>query len=305
MHEGLQNPSLTSHTLQPDPTTAESHTATAPPTGFWTYTGTLHGGASKALITTISSQQGLMYTPHNHMQKGYTLWWQQPAPEGGLQPPADQPGLGSNVTAITRAVATIAQQVAAPPEWVPAFIKETAARGTPALSNFRGSFIHPTHPDLDLPTHDAWAVHIPVTHNTAPKRKDATARVNKLVPSTALHYDIQKPNVIFTHNTGPNHYYPRATHERSPFTIYNFTSYPGLQPPRHHPGPEWRQPLHVTPTPHIRPAHHAPPPADSTALHAASRRAAAQHQNNLLRRISAGPGTVIEATNRSTMNLKA
>ena len=35
LHEGLQQPSLTRHTLQPVPTTAEFDTRTAPPTGVW------------------------------------------------------------------------------------------------------------------------------------------------------------------------------------------------------------------------------------------------------------------------------
>ena len=71
------------------------------------------------------------------------------------------------------------------------------------------------------------------------------------------------------------------------------------------PRPTWKHPLHVAPTARKRPAHHAAPPADSTALHAARRRAAAHHQNHLLPRISAGPGTVTEATHKSTLNLLA
>ena len=50
------------------------------------------------------------------------------------------------------------------------------------------------------------------------------------------------------------------------------------------------------------PTHHAPPPADSTALHTARRLAAAHHQNHLLPRINAGPGTVSEATHKTTLN---
>ena len=42
-----------------------------------------------------------------------------------------------------------------------------------------------------------------------------------------------------THNTGRDHYYLHATHERSPITISTFTTYPGLQPPRHHPRLAW------------------------------------------------------------------
>ena len=141
--------------------------------------------------------------------------------------------------------------------------------------------------------------------NTAPKTGDATARVTKQLPNTALHYDIPTSNVIVTDNTGRDHYYLQATHERSPVTIYTFTTYPGLQPPQHHPNRAWKHPLHVAPTPRKRPAHHAPPPADSTALHTARRRAAAHHQNRLLPRINAGPGTVTEATHKSTLNLLA
>ena len=142
-------------------------------------------------------------------------------------------------------------------------------------------------------------------HNTAPKTGDATARITKQLPNTALHYDIPTPNVIVTHNTGRDHYYLQATHERSPVTIYTFTTYPGLQPPQHHPRPAWKLPSHVAPTPRKRPTHHAPPPADCTALHTARRQAAAHHQNHLLPRINAGPGTVTEATHKSTLNLLA
>ena len=305
LHEGLHRPSLTSHTLEPAPTTAKSHTGAAPPTGVWAYTRTLHREAAEALKTAISNHQGLVHTPHDNTQKGYTLWWHHPAPEGGLQPPADQPGFGPGLTAIARAGPAMAQQVGAPPQWAPSIIKERAARHNPAFTHFRGRPIHPTLPDLDLPAHDAWAVHILVPHDTAPKTGDATARITKQLPNTALHYDIPTPNVIITHNTGRDHYYLQATHERSPVTIYTFTTYPGLQPPQLHPRPAWKHPLHVAPTPRKRPTHLAPPPADSTALHTARRRATAHHQNHLLQRINAGPGTVTEATNKSTMNLLA
>ena len=191
------------------------------------------------------------------------------------------------------------------PYWAPSIIKETAARDNPAFAHFQGRPIHPNLPDLDLPAHDAWAVHILVPHDTASKTGDGTARVTKQLPNTALHYNIPAPNVIVTHNTGRDHSYLQATHERSPITIYTFTTYPGLQPPQHHPHPAWKHPLHVAPTPRKRPAHHAPPPADSTALRAARRRAAAHQQNHLLPRISAGPGTVSEATHKSTLNLLA
>ena len=155
LHEGLHRPSLTSHTLEPAPTTAESHTGAAPPAGVWAYTRTLHREAAEALKTAISNHQGLVHTPHDNTQKGYTLWWHHPAPEGGLQPPADQPGIGPDLTAIARAVTAMAQQVGAPPQWAPSIIKETAARHNPAFAHFRGRPIHPTLPDLDLPAHDA------------------------------------------------------------------------------------------------------------------------------------------------------
>ena len=202
-------------------------------------------------------------------------------------------------------MAALAQQVGAPPQWAPSVIKEAAAQHNPVLAHFRGRPIHPPLPDLDLPAHDAWAVHILVPPDTAPKTGDTTAHVTKQISNTAPHYDIPTPNVIVTHKTSGDHYYLHATHERSPITIYTFTTYPGLELPRHHPRAAWKHPLHVAPTPRKRPAHHAPPPADSTALHAARRRAAAHHQKHLLPRISAGPGTVSEATHKSTLNLLA
>ena len=135
-------------------------------------------------------------------QKGYTLWWHHPASEGGLQPPADQPGISPDLTAVVHAVAAMAQQVGAPPQLAPPVIKEAAARHNPAFAHLWGRPIHPASPDLNLPAHDAWAVHILVPHDTAPKTRDATARVTKQLPNTALHYDIPTPNVIVTHNTG-------------------------------------------------------------------------------------------------------
>ena len=159
------------------------------------------------------------------------------APEGGLQPPADQP--------VAQAVAAMAQQVGAPPQLAPSVIKEAAARHNPAFSNFRERHIHPPSPDLDLPAHDAWAIHILVPHNTAPKTGDATARVTKQLPNTALLYDILTPNVIVTHNTGRDHYYLHATHERSSITMYTFTTYPDPQLPRHHLRPAWKHQLQV------------------------------------------------------------
>ena len=199
----------------------------------------------------------------------------------------------------------MSQQVGAPPEWARSVIKDAAARGNPAFAHFRGRPIHPPLPDPDLPAHDAWAVHILVPNDTARKKGSATARVTVQLRNTALHYDIPTPNVIVTHNMGRDHYYLHATRECFPITIYTFTTYPGFQPPGHHPRPAWKHPLHVAPTLSKRPAHRAPPPADSTPLHAARRRAAAHHQNHLLPRISAGPGTVTEATHKSTLNLLA
>ena len=176
LHEGLQKPSLTRQTLQPAPTTVESHIGTATPGGVWTYTDTPHRGAAEELKTTISSHQGLVHTPHDHMQEGYTLWWQHSAPEGGFQPPADQPGLRPDLTAIAHTVATMSQQVGAPPQRAPSVIQGTAASHNPAFADFRGCPIDPSLPDLDLPTHDAWAVHILVPHDTSLKAGDATAR---------------------------------------------------------------------------------------------------------------------------------
>ena len=80
LHDGLHRPSLTSHTLEPAPTTAESHTGAAPPTGVWAYTRTLHRAAAEAIKTAICNHQGLVQSPHNNTQKGYTLWWHHPAP---------------------------------------------------------------------------------------------------------------------------------------------------------------------------------------------------------------------------------
>ena len=126
LHEGLQL------------TTVVFHSGTAPLTGVWTYTPTLNREGVEALKTTTSSHQGLMPTPNNHTQEGYTLWWQHPVPEGGLQPPADQPGFGPDLTAIARAVATVAQQVRAPPQGAPSVIKQAVTRHNPAFAHFRG-----------------------------------------------------------------------------------------------------------------------------------------------------------------------
>ena len=115
LHEGLHRPSLSSHTLESAPTTAESHTGAARPTGVWAYTRTLHREAVEALKTAISNHQGLVHTPRDNTQKGYTLWWHHPATEGGPQPPADQSGIGRDLTAIVHAVAAMAQHVGAPP----------------------------------------------------------------------------------------------------------------------------------------------------------------------------------------------
>ena len=74
LHEGLHRPSLTSHTLEPAPTAAKSRTGAAPPTGVWAYTRTLHREAAEALKTAIPNHQGLVHTPYDNTQKGYTLW---------------------------------------------------------------------------------------------------------------------------------------------------------------------------------------------------------------------------------------
>ena len=49
LHDGLHRPSLTSHTLEPAPTTAECHTGAASPTSGWAYTA---GGKQGAQETT-------------------------------------------------------------------------------------------------------------------------------------------------------------------------------------------------------------------------------------------------------------
>ena len=184
LQDGLHRPSLTSHTLELAPTTTEFHIGAAPSTGIWAYTRTLHRSAAEALKTTISNHQGLVHPPHDNTHKGYTLWRHHAAPEGGLQPPADQPGIRPDLTAIAHAVAAMAQQVGAPPKWGPSLIKETAARHNPVFAHFRGRPIHPPLPDLDLPAHDVWAIHILVPHDTAPQTGDATACVTKQLPST-------------------------------------------------------------------------------------------------------------------------
>ena len=183
LHDGLQGPSLTSHTLEPAPTRVESHSGAAPPTGVWAYLRTLYREAAEDLKTAISNHQGLGHTPHDNTQKSYTLGWHHPAPEGGLQPPADQPGICPDVIAIAHAVAVMAQQVGAPPQWALSIIKETAASHNPAFRKFRGCPIHPTLPDLDLPAHDALAVNILVPQDTAPKTGDATVHVTKKLPN--------------------------------------------------------------------------------------------------------------------------
>ena len=305
LHDGLHRPSLTSHTLEPAPTMAESHTGAPPPTGVWAYTRTLHRAAAEALKTAMSNHQGLVHTPHDNTQKGYTLLWYHPAPEGGLQPPADQPGIGPDLTAVAHAAAAMAQQVGAPPQWAPSSSRKWR-HATTQLSHTSGDapFIHPYRTSTSLPTKRG-----PSTSScpTTPRPKQGTRRHaspnSSPIPHSTTTY--RRLNVIVTHNTGRDHYYLHATHERSPINIYTFTTHPGLQPPRHHLRPAWKHPLHVARTPRKRPAHHAPPPADSTALHAARRRAAAHHQNHLLPRISAGPGTLPEATHKSTLNLLA
>ena len=116
LHDWVNRPSLTRHTLGPAPTTDESHTGAAPPTGVRAYTRTLHRWAAEALKTTISNHQGLVHPPDDNRQKGYTLCWHHPAPEGALKPPTNQPGISPDLTAIIHAAAAMAQQVGAPSE---------------------------------------------------------------------------------------------------------------------------------------------------------------------------------------------
>ena len=164
--------------------------------------------------------------------------------------------------------------------------------------------MHRPLPDLNLPTHNEWAVHILVPRNTASKAGDTTARVTKQLTSSTVHYDRQTPKIIITHITGHNNYYLHTTHERPPINIYTFTTYLDLKQPRRHPRPEWGYLLHFAPAPRKRPTQHAPPPADSSALQAACTRAAAQHHNNLLPHISPRP-SVTESTEINTVNLLA
>ena len=225
LQEGLQKPSLSSHTLQPAPTTAESDMGTAPPTWFWTYTRTLRRRAAEALKTTISSHQGLVGTLNDHTQKGYPLWWQHPTPEGGVQPPAAQPGLGPDLTAIGHAVATIAQQVGAPTRWAPLVITETAAHHKQAFAHFRGRSIYPALPDLDLPTHDAWAVHILLPQDTAPKAGTGqrASRNNPPAPHSTMMYQHQTSSSATTRVATTTTSTPRMSALPSPYTLSPLT----------------------------------------------------------------------------------
>ena len=258
LHDGLHRPSLTSHTLEPASTTAESYTGAAPPTRVWAYTRTLHRGAAKALKTAISNHQGLVHTPHDNTQKGWTLWWHHPAPEGGLQPPADQPGIGPDLTAVARAVAAMAQQGGAPPQWAPSVIREAVVRHTPAFAHFRERPISPPLPDLDLPAHDASAVHILVPHDTAPKTGDATARVTKQLPNTALHYDIPHSTTSTPRMSAPpSPYTPSpptlASSHRDTTRVQRGSVHYTLPRPRAK-GPPTTHPLQLTAPPSTRPA---------------------------------------------------
>ena len=220
LHDGLHRPSLTSHTLEPAPTTAESHTGAPPPTGVWAYTRTLHREAAEPLKTAMSNHQGLVHTPHDNRQKGYTLWGHHTAPEGGLQPPADQPGISPDLTAISHAVAAMAQQARAAPQWAQTIIKETAARHNPAFAHLRGRPIHPTLPALDLPAHDAWAVHILVPHNTAPKQgtRRQVSPNNSPIPHSTTTYQRQKSSSPTTRVATTTTSRPRMSAPPSPYT---------------------------------------------------------------------------------------
>ena len=293
LHDGLHRPSLISHTPETAPATAESHTGAAPPTGVWAYTRTLHSEAAEALMTAISNHQGLVYTSKITRKRN--------TPYGGTTP--HQKG-AYNHRQTSLASAQTSQWSSAPlPPWPsksgrhpnghrPSSKKPRHA--TTRLSHTSGDapFIPPYRTSTSVPTMCGPSTSsCPVT----PRPKQGTQRDASPNNSPIPQY----------HNTGRDHYYLRATHERSSITIYTFTTYPGLQPPQHHPNPAWKHPLHIAPTPPKRPADHAPPPADSTVLHAARRRAAAHHQSHLPPRISTGPGIITEATHKSTMNLLA
>ena len=109
LRDGLHQPALTSHSLELATSTAESYSGAALPTRVWTYTRTLQRGAAEALKTTLCNHQGLVHTPHDNTQKGYTLWWHHRAP------PAGKAGISPDLTAISHAVAAMALQVGAPP----------------------------------------------------------------------------------------------------------------------------------------------------------------------------------------------
>ena len=112
--------------------------------------------------------------PHNSTQKDFTLWWHRPAPEGGLQPPADQPSISTDLTAVAHAVAAIAQQFWAPHQWAPSVIKE-AGDATTQLSHTSGDapFIHPYRTPTFVPTIHGWSTS---SCPTTPRRKRGMRR---------------------------------------------------------------------------------------------------------------------------------
>ena len=180
----------------------------------------LHREAAEALKTAISNHQGLVHTPDDNTQKGYTLWWHHPAPEGGLQPSADQPGIRPDLTAVAHAVAAMAQQVGALPQWAPSVIKEAAARHNPAFAHFRGFPIHPPLLDLDLPAHDAWVVHILVLATSRPKlgtRQHASPNSSRIPHSTTT-YQRPTSSSPTTRAATTTTYTPRMSAPPSPYT---------------------------------------------------------------------------------------
>ena len=287
LHDGLHRPSLTSHTLEPAPTTAESHTGAAPFTWVWAYTRTLHRAAAEALKTAISNHQGLVHTPHDNTQKGYTLWWHPPAPEGGLQPAADQPGIDPDLTAVARAVATMAQQVGRHPNGHRLSSKKRR-HATFQLSHTSGDapFIHPYRTSTSLPTMRRPAKSsCPRTPRPEPGTQRHASPNSTPIPHSTTTYQRPTSSSPTTRAATTTTSTPRMSAPPSPYT----PSPPTLASSCRDTSRVQRGSIHYTsPRPRAkRPAHHAPPPADSTALHATRRRAAAHHQNHLLPRINA------------------
>ena len=98
-------------------------------------------------------------------------------------------------------------------------------------------------------------------------------------PTPHYYTTYKHPKVVVTRSARRKDYYLQATYERSPIAIYTFPTCLDLKPPRHHPRPMWRHPLHAVPDANKRPTHHACPPTDHTTLLATCRRAMAQHQS--------------------------